>query len=285
MSTTTVSETSRMSFKSPSGVIYSFEEITPEIAESMLARNTRNRKIRTRGVDQYARDIENGDWKENGDAIRFDADGVLIDGQHRLTAIVAAGAAVWCLIIRGLTTATQLTVDSGIVRPMSERFEFNGVNNSKTAAAITRRILMWQNGQKSNAGGNYQPTVAEMLEAWRTDPLIRSATEAAMQMKGRKQIPASVIGLTWWLFSQIDTEECSTFWSGLYSGSELAANSPIHVVRERIIKQNAQPGRVPESIYLAWTIKAWNLWRAGKHISPNYRGFDFRVGERFPEPR
>lgn len=273
------------SMKSATGVTYTLEEVTPEIAEAWLTKNTHNRRLRDAGKEKYARDMEGGSWVENGDAIRFAADGTLLDGQHRLAAIVESGASVLLLVVRGLDRAAQKTMDSGIIRPTADAFEFEGIPNAKVAAAITRRILMWQNGVRANTGSFYQPSKTELTEAWRQDPIIRAATEAAVMMRGRKQIPASIIGLSWWLFAQIDADQCAEFWYGLYSGSDLSANSPIHVVRERIIRQNAQPGRVPETVYLAWVIKAWNLWRAEKRISPNYRGFDLKASERFPEPR
>lgn len=285
MSKPSVPNTAAQTITSESGVTYSLEVITPEIAEVMLTHNTKNRKQRPAGLDKYARDMEGDEWVENGDAIRFAVDGTLLDGQHRLTAVVSAGVSITALVVRGLPVSAQKTIDSGFVRPMAEAFEFEGIAHSKTAAAVTRRVLLWQHGQRSNAGGNYQPSKTEMLDAWRTDPVIRTSADAARQMQGRKQIPASIIGLTWWLFSQVDPDGCAVFWQGLYSGSDLSANNPIHVVRERIIKQNAQPGRVQETVYLAWVIKAWNLWRADKKISPTYRGFDFKVGEKFPEPR
>lgn len=285
MSKTSVAAPAAPMMTSANGVTYSLELVTPEIAEQWLTKNTHNRRQRESGKEKYARDMESDAWIENGDAIRFAKDGTLLDGQHRLSAIVESGVAITLLVVRGLDRSAQKTMDSGIIRPTADAFEFESIPHSKTAAAITRRILMWQNGVRANAGGSFQPSKTELLDAWRTDPIIRAASEAAVQMKGRKQIPASIIGLTWWLFAQIDSDQCATFWYGLYSGSDLSANDPIHVVRERIIRQNAQPGRIPESIYLAWVIKAWNLWRAGKRISPNYRGFDLKAGERFPEPR
>lgn len=284
MSATKSSRRPAATMTSPSGVTYSIELVTPTIAESWLAKNTANRRMRRPKAEQFARDMEAGDWQENGEGICFAADGTLLNGQHRLTALTIAGISVYMLVVRGLPMQAQDTMDDGAKRTMGDTFGFHGVEHANAAAAIVRRVLMWQNGSRTNTG-SAQPTKAEQLDAWRTDPSLRLAVEAAVAMRGRKQIPASVIGLTWWLFSDLDSDGCAEFWQGLHTGANLDANSPIHVVREKIIKRSSDAGRVSESEYLAWIIKAWNLWRADRTISPNYRGFDLKPGQKFPEPR
>lgn len=283
-STSVAKKPSIIRMTSPEGVTYSIETVTPADAEKWLTKNTANRRIRRQQVERFARDMESGSWQENGEGICFAADGTLINGQHRLSALVISGTSIPMLVVRGLPMQAQDTMDDGAKRTMGDTFGFHGVASSHTAAAIVRRVLMWQEGVRTNNGA-LQPSKTEQLEAWRTDPVIREAVEASVQMRGRKQVPASIIGLTWWLFAQIDHEQCAEFWNGLYTGSNLDASSPIHVVREQIIRRNAQPGRVQETEYLAWIIKAWNLWRSGRTISPRYRGFDLKPGQRFPEPR
>lgn len=68
--------------------------ITPELALKMLGKNTDNRALRSHRVDQYVRDITQGDWKINGVPIIFDENGTLRDGQHRLHAIAKAQIAM-----------------------------------------------------------------------------------------------------------------------------------------------------------------------------------------------
>jgi len=282
--TSVTAKPTRVTMTSPGGVNYSIETVTPELAEAWLTKNSGNRRQRRHQVERFARDMESGVWQENGEGICFAEDGTLINGQHRLAAVVIAGISLPMLIVRNLPKQAQDTMDDGAKRTMGDTFGYHSIAHHHTAAAIVRRVLMWQEGVRTNSGA-FQPSKAEQLDAYRTDPVLRDAIDAAVQMRGRKQVPASVIGISWWLFAQIDREQCSTFWAGLYSGSNLDANSPIHVVREKVIRRNAQPGRVQETEYLAWIIKAWNLWRAERTISPSYRGFDLKPGQPFPEPR
>lgn len=77
--------------------------ITPEIAEKWLQKNTCNyRNLKPTKVALYAREMKDGRWEENGEAIKFYSDGTLFDGQHRLAAIVQAGVPVNMLVIWGI---------------------------------------------------------------------------------------------------------------------------------------------------------------------------------------
>ena len=61
------------------------EKITPILAESYLERNQLgNRHVTMRRVRLYAQMMREGKWELNGEAIIFDEDGHLMNGQHRL---------------------------------------------------------------------------------------------------------------------------------------------------------------------------------------------------------
>jgi hypothetical protein len=75
------------------------KKVTPAMAEKWLKKNhPKNRRISQAIVDAIAGDIANGNWKITHQGICFDGDGCLIDGQHRLNAIVQAGKTVEILV-------------------------------------------------------------------------------------------------------------------------------------------------------------------------------------------
>ena len=76
------------------------ELITPQIAEQYLAKNSNNyRRLYKATVEQYASEMLNGEWIFNGEAIKFNKSGKLVDGQHRLSAIVKSGCSVPMVVI------------------------------------------------------------------------------------------------------------------------------------------------------------------------------------------
>lgn len=76
-----------------------FETITPEKAAKMLENNPNYRRVDNSRVISYARKMEQGMWQENGEAIQIAEDGSLLNGQHRLHAIIKCGIPQKMLIV------------------------------------------------------------------------------------------------------------------------------------------------------------------------------------------
>ena len=62
--------------------------VTPKIAKQWLSNNAHNRKINSERVAELCQKMQQGTWKEKGPAIEVTDTGRLLNGQHRLTAIV-----------------------------------------------------------------------------------------------------------------------------------------------------------------------------------------------------
>ena len=56
--------------------------------------------------------MQNGEWKLNGKSICFDWNGRLLNGQHRLSAVVRSGVPLTTLVVRGLDPALVPTQDN-----------------------------------------------------------------------------------------------------------------------------------------------------------------------------
>ena len=78
--------------------------VTPTLAAAWLALNNNNRRAADRVVARYRADMLEGRWEFAGDPIRFDAQGNLIDGQHRLLALAGCpeGTQFKFLVVRNL---------------------------------------------------------------------------------------------------------------------------------------------------------------------------------------
>lgn len=62
--------------------------VTPEMAARWLNGMGRNRRLDDRRVNYYADQMKDGKWKLNPHGVVLDKNGVLIDGQHRLQAVL-----------------------------------------------------------------------------------------------------------------------------------------------------------------------------------------------------
>ena len=96
--------------------------ITPEMAADMLTRNTGNRTLRRGVAKLYAAQMAAGQWRETHEAIAVDAGGNLVDGQHRLEAIVMSRCAqrMWLATYEESETAIDLPIDMGLRRTAAD---------------------------------------------------------------------------------------------------------------------------------------------------------------------
>jgi len=97
-------------------------DITPELAAEWLLKNTSNRPLRASTVAHYAGQMSRGKWQQTHQGICFDSHGNLIDGQHRLSAIVMAGVTVRIMVtwLDTDVTAMGYLVDHGAKRSVSD---------------------------------------------------------------------------------------------------------------------------------------------------------------------
>jgi hypothetical protein len=109
-----------------------FIDVTPDLAKRWLHHNLGNRSLRDTTVEAYARDMIGGEWLLNHQGIAFNDQERLIDGQHRLAAIVRSGVTVTLLVSHGWPSKPQGskskaklmdTVDRGAPRSLKDLLE------------------------------------------------------------------------------------------------------------------------------------------------------------------
>jgi hypothetical protein len=98
-----------------------YVEVTPLLARQWLATAARNRKIHEIWIERYAERMKRGDWMVTDQGIAFNDAEELIDGQHRLHAVVRANRTITMLVTRGLDQRAQLVMDQGIRRQVHEQ--------------------------------------------------------------------------------------------------------------------------------------------------------------------
>ncbi|GAB3659310.1 hypothetical protein GCM10027596_16710 [Nocardioides korecus] len=87
-------------------------DVTPEMAESWLSRNANNRNLRGQVIASYARDVAAGSWVLNGETVKISTAGQLLDGQHRLIAVVEANVMAPMIVVREIPAEVMPTVDA-----------------------------------------------------------------------------------------------------------------------------------------------------------------------------
>jgi hypothetical protein len=103
------------------------ETITPKRSEQYLDMYGGNRAIRQSNVDRFVALIRNGKFRTTHQGLAFHEAGHLVDGQHRLWAIIEAQKAVEMWVARGLTDEDVLAIDCGTTRDMKDIASYAGI--------------------------------------------------------------------------------------------------------------------------------------------------------------
>ena len=109
--------------------------ITPRQAKAMLASNTSNRKPNPNRIKYYANLMKNGKWHLTHQGIAIAADGTIVDGQHRLMAVLDSGKSVMFNVSWGVEKEAQKYIDVGYRRTTSNVFQMHGVADASAHAA------------------------------------------------------------------------------------------------------------------------------------------------------
>ena len=94
--------------------------VTPALAESFLLANTDNRTKRGWWVGSLTGMIKRGEWIPTHQGVAFSKSGKLIDGQHRLEAIVESNISVEMLVVTDVRDDAYKVLDNGIKRTLSD---------------------------------------------------------------------------------------------------------------------------------------------------------------------
>lgn len=144
--------------------------VTPAMASKWLARNEDNRPLSLDVVRQYATAMREGEWMITPDAICLAVGGRLLNGQHRLSAVVESNTPTPMFVLENVDEYTFQYLDRG--RKRSRAF---ALGLSPGFAAVANLAVTVASGGKS---GHLDYIVAEAADAL-NEPFARLMTAYA----------------------------------------------------------------------------------------------------------
>ncbi len=240
------------------------ETITPRKAALWLEQNNKNRPKRLVYVGRLAEAITNDEWRVNGETIKFNCNGDLIDGQHRLHAIVQAQKSIQTYVARGVEEGSFDTIDQGAPRKLGDVFARQGHKHYNCLAAAIR--LMWLITEKS-PGKRSGIRSAQGNEILEKNPGLHDCVAEMCRNAKTSHLPSSISAALYFLCAKKDAALASEFWHGVTTGEELRKSMPEFVLRHRLEKNKAEQKKLPISAVVAFSIKAWNAKRTGKKLA------------------
>lgn len=234
--------------------------LTPAMAAVLLERNPENRRLGEADVEKYIRDMENGLWRFNGEAMIVSRDGFLNDGQHRCAAVVATGHAIKVVLVVGVDRETRMTLDQGRTRTAGDYLAMQGHVNTMRLAAATGFI--WQHDRRRMIHTSGKPTKSEILAFLQEHEDIVESVHAC-EVKGADAYGGrSMLAFCHWVFwkTSSDKSAADDFVAKLCKGDGLLSRDPILYCRNRMVQER---GRLRGNDRAELLIRTWNAHRRG----------------------
>lgn len=278
---------------------FQVEEVGPKEAEAFLSMNVKNRALNERAVAEYAYSMTSGTWSFDGAPIRLSKEGIILDGQHRLSAVVKSGTTQKFLVVYGVDPAAQMTMDTGRKRSLSNALTILGEKDTTQLAALLQLAYRWDQGvrgaQLLSVGGlgsgemNVSPQIPQFLKYLEENPTVRESVQPSLSLSRKMPVAPRVVGMFHMLAGRVDADDRDFFLEKLASGENLSAGDPILVLRNRLIDMQNEfklrKVKVSPEVSLAFFIKAWNSYRDGTTMQRLLYKRGGAAPDKFPEPR
>ena len=279
-------------------ITFQKETISPSKAKAMLRRTAElgfvNRTPGRSYVNRYAGDIEKGHWEtDTGETIKVTTKGAVIDGQHRLHAIIQANVSVKLWVCHGIQERMFQYIDQGSSRTLDDIMSIEGWDKPRILATTGK--MLWRADRTGDPLKSPRDTVNEsdgniyewlkavqpnLLEEWqvhKTD-ILNAYREC------HKAIPESMLFYLLYTWKQEDSDAALLFFEYLAGGVLASPDHPAMAFLKQFslelqAEQNQGGGRTrgrhgdTKELLMAAANHAWSLIMEGKNTVRTFSGF------------
>lgn len=253
-----------------SEILYETRMVTPDEARELLKTNQHNRNLRENVVEKYARDMKAGRWSLTGEAVKVDWYGNLIDGQHRLHAIVEADVPAPLTIIRNLDPETQAVMDAGARRNTADALRWHGVqHNAKEIAACANIAADYDAGKLRSAASSVTArlTKQEAVAWYETAKGLDVAIEVARRHYKAIGATPSALGFVMWKLLAVDEDAALEFITSTAEYRTNGAKDPRSVLIRTLGRVRDSGAKPTSAQQINLFFRAWNAWRQSRAVS------------------
>ena len=255
--------------------------ITPESAKELLKLNVSNRPLNQVTVDWYAKQMTNGQWTISGQTISISDKNTLIDGQHRLAAVVKSGKEIMFNVAYNVPFQSFVNYDSVRSRGLSDVFAIENILNYKTISSIISKYNALSLGQlsylgfgNSNQSGGIKKkskfTNIEALGLYNSNKeLFQEVCHVSERcyVKIKLFTPSQIGAFMYYLIvdKKHNKEKVFSFFTQLFF-NENVENKSIYHLREKLINGSIGQFRMVSKLKYIYLVKCWNAFVVGKEI-------------------
>ena len=269
-------------------------ECTPEIMEACLAFNTENFRPWMRDwSNQIESDMvaEPTRFKQAGDPVRFDVDGIMIDAQHRFKAGVAAKFTFVFLFVVGLPKEAREVIDFLRPRKIAHVVQNMGYDNAYLLSAAAGWLCKFKKGHALpsglSGGRNGAGTVEEVLDMLKRHPQLYDSANKCKQVGGQS-IPGSLLAAVHYISAVClkRPKQADEFLWELKNYPKKSKQTGAPFAWSYELEQRKQRGLdIPRDLKARGTVEAWNLFMEGVEVENDieiperlsFNGLDYDV--------
>lgn len=243
--------------------------VSPAQAAALLRFNRRNREVRRGKVKSFAAKIVAGRFRLTHQGIAFDTAGNILDGQHRLMAVVEAKLPIRCLAHFNEPDENFRFID----RDLSPRttaddlYELGevGPRDGPSVAAAARILHHYDAGRVPWTAEAL--TTEQAIDVIAAHPLlVGTAQWAREEFQNKGGLPTAPIVAFGTLMREVDDAAAIRFLKRLAAGTDLVAGDPILALREVSLREGSR-GSATRNAFMVRLVRAWNAHRRGTPVS------------------
>jgi hypothetical protein len=237
-------------------------DIDPDFAASLLSTlDARQRLQRPTHVRFLAREMAAGNWHgTTNDLIVISKSGTLINGQHRMAAVVASGVTSKFWVMYDAPDESYDVMDQGSApRSMADYIRGTGAMYSCTIATICRILLPID---KKNVAIGSRPSTADIQ--WYLDNEYDRLITAARLSEGIREVCSSKGALAAGIVICLrhDATKAAEFFDMVSPSYALGldAGHPARTLRETLITERLKKRYLGKDGHMKAAIKAYSAW-------------------------
>ena len=248
--------------------VYTVRELLTPAAAMVLAKSTvgQNRKVSKPYVRMLVSEMKGGRWKENGESIKQDRTGRLVDGQHRCWACALSGVSIWVQMTYNVEDNARETLDIGRKRSSFDRLLVEGLFPTKKGSEVLHLLLKLSRANKNETVVSHK----DLCDAYRAigtgvEEACKEA-QALLSARGRKSSNAFEVAVYYLFKSTHNEKDVKSFFEKLYSAVNVPDGTNYGKVREEISKSKERIQRISDHyenlsvivrLYLNDTTRTW----------------------------
>jgi hypothetical protein len=247
------------------GIVVEVVTITPEIAAQWLKSNRLNRPVRRTVWEGYSQQMSEGKWKVNGQAIIIAENEDILDGQHRLLAVIDAGCSIQSLVVYGISAEAFATIDTGAVRTPADALFLHFHEHPVMAVKVAATAAQWcKRLERGSVFQHRKMCNADVIDYVAAHQSIFQWAETLNSFpKDARPLSLGIGAALYELFARKNLELAAQFMAALYTGENLTRKDVEFLLRQALLKDAQRTTKLPSTAKVRMVVKAWNWRRRG----------------------